>query len=165
MDLRSFSKKQKIIIIASTILILAIPLTAYLAKQTQIFKPRAEEVTTLSPPTTETPNDHPDLYYFYLEYNQAINSVTELGSGRTKGDIPFLKPSPIPASTDEFIYKVELISENNEPLQKGWVSVPRGIIVSQNNQLRFHVYILYKPRAIVQVSLPDGSIIWTGQIP
>ena len=47
-DFKSFSKKQKIIIIASAILILAIPLTAYLAQKTQIFKPRAEELSQIT---------------------------------------------------------------------------------------------------------------------
>ncbi len=164
MDFKSFSKKQKVTIIASVILILAIPLTAYLAKQTQIFKPRAANFTSA---TTTQPNT-PQLFYADLEYDQTTHLVTQHRLGKTQGSV-ILLPEPPATTSGQLVYKIEVVSSQKELLQSGWVSTPKELLSTPNKTLRFKVIALYRPQAFVNIYFPyeDGvknKIIWTGRM-
>lgn len=129
------------------------------------FSSKSKENVSTPPSSTNTLVDHPNLFSAYLEYNPNTQEVKQLSTGKANGDIPVLNPNQPPASPDDFVYQIELISQKNELLQKGWVLLPKSAIKTRDGLLRFHVYTLNKPGAIVQVSLPDGKKIWTGKIP
>lgn len=107
---------------------------------------------------------HPSLFVAYLDYNPKTQKVTQLSTKKVNADIPGLSTNQPPSSPDEFVYKVEVISEKNEPLQKGWTSIPKEIASTPDGLLRFRVYVVYHPGALVQASLSDNKVIWTGKI-
>lgn len=107
---------------------------------------------------------HPELFSASIEYNPANGHVTQRSIGKGGGDPPLLfseKPEP---DASRFIYKIEVISEENAVLQSGWYSVHKQRAETANNTIRLDVVTNYFPGAIVRVFLSDNQLIWTGKI-
>ncbi len=159
MDFKSFSKKQKITIIASAILILAIPLTAYLAKQTQIFKPRAQEVIPIPTSAPKITDSHPEIFYALLEYNTEAKTVTQINTGKIRGDLPPLLQSPPSVNSGRTMYKIEVFSAQNGLLQSGWGTIP----ISHSSQApQFQLFTVYEAGSQVKLYLQNDKLVWQG---
>ncbi|MBI2596583.1 hypothetical protein HYW41_00265 [Candidatus Daviesbacteria bacterium] len=125
------------------------------------IQPKLIKQTTINKLATDT---HPDLYYVDLEYNPKTNLISQLSTGTTKGDLPPLFPSQPPNDPNEFIYRLEVVSNKNELLQKGWSTTAKKILQTAKGDLDFRVTTVYAQGAIIRLFYPDGSIAWTGQI-
>ncbi len=107
---------------------------------------------------------HPKIFVADLEYDPKTKVVTQLSTGTGNADYPYMPTEQPPTSDKRFVYKVEVI-DNDTLIQSSWASIPKEIILTQNNTYKFKLTTLYIKGAIVRVSLPNEKYIWTGSIP
>lgn len=109
--------------------------------------------------------NHPDLFFVDLSYILKNDFATQLGTGKANGDPPiYFLEHPKPAQ-NIFIYKVEVVSDNNELIQQGWKAA--SMLLAKKNakdKLLFRVTTLYKKNAIIKIYTMDNKLIWTGII-
>lgn len=160
------TRKTAIFLSLIIIATLIIPLLIYTFRnqlRSIIFLPKVEpkliNQTTTSKAGLEA---HPNLFYANLEYNTKTGVVTQLSTARVKGDGPSLLSEPPATSSALFVVKMEVVSDKNELIQSGWISMFRKVIESKDNILNLKIIASYIEKAIIRISLPSGKIIWTG---
>lgn len=141
------------------------------AKKTRIISERctpAPPSPSPQPPTggtlPVTINDHLELFYVDLEYNPVTKAVTQLNSGKTSGDAPYLIPNKPAQSTNNFVYRVKVVSDNKRFIQKGYNSLPQDTILTSKNTYLFRITTLYKPNATIKVYDSADKLFWSGKI-
>lgn len=149
-----------IIIIPAILLLLSFKLDLKnpLASKTE---PKLIKQGNVADPGSQIQN-HPQLFYAYLEYDPKTNLVTQLATARTNGDKPTFLPEQPAASSNLFIYKIELVSEKNVLLETGWDTKHKSIITTDKNTYKFRVMTSFYPNASIRVYSSDNKLIWTG---
>ncbi|MEK7521189.1 MAG: hypothetical protein AAB599_00075 [Patescibacteria group bacterium] len=105
---------------------------------------------------------HGNLFRAELEYDSKTGVVVQLQTGLTNGDTPYFLQNSPQSFPGDLVYRVEIVSNENELLQTGWKVIPQEILISEGDKTRFVITTVYKPKAMVRVYLPDGKLIWTG---
>ena len=124
--LSGLSKKQFFLLISLFILLVAIPLTLYLARQSQIFKGRATTLAPSSvafvglsgnPPTTSSQNVELKLAY---NPNYGINTTPSISSPVTSGPSLSVSPTQVAAGGKVTVNWTGVNSDPNDPQEK-WI--------------------------------------------
>lgn len=107
---------------------------------------------------------HPQIYYVNLEYSLDTSAITIISKGKMNGSPPIFLPSPPNQSKEMFIYKVEVISDENEVLHSGWVSEFKSLIEFSPRKYSLVITSTYKPKATIRLLSVKDELIWLGKI-
>lgn len=107
---------------------------------------------------------HPQLFYADLEYNPATDTVTQLKTGNTSGDIPQLLDQVPTSSSARLNLKIETIGENKKLLHLGWITLFKEVIKTPEGTFKFQITTVYQPKTTVNVYLQGKRLIWTTKI-
>ncbi len=132
-------------------------------KSSEFIAENRTPLPNISPVVSPT-QDHPKIYFASLEYDPNSNQTTLIKSGVTNGELPSLSISQPKPNSNNFIYKVEVKSNQNQVYQSGWESLPIKTIETPDHKYRFQLYTDFKADDFIYLSLPSKKIIWTGKI-
>lgn len=167
-----FKQRRKLVlIIILLVVVILLPVVVFVVKNNSFqfskpalpaaVKPTLIRQATLAETNTE---GHPELFYAKLEYNPKTSLVTQLAISQTTGDLRPLRPTQPLGLPEEFVYRIEVISDQNEILQNGWGRAYKELIVTPANTYGLQIYAPYTPNAIIRMYLPDGKLVWTGRM-
>lgn len=159
--------KKKWTILGGILVIIIIFLFLFIFNRDQKRTPSSKESSrTIQTKDSQILTQHPELFYVNLSLETRTNVVTQLNMGKIKGDLPVYLNEQLPAtySATLFIYKVEVISDKNELLLKGWRAIPIAIAEKTSGFLNWTVLAKHTPNALVKVYLNNGKLVWTGRV-
>lgn len=170
-----FNWKPLLIKLGILVLVLSIPVILFffrdqirqkissILKSTDVqLKPQIVQQGKVSEIATASDDN---LFFASLEYDPNTGLVTQLKTGTFKAESTPLFPNlPQKLSPQEFAYKIEVLSEESEVLQSGWVVTFKKAIQTRKGTFAFGIAVPYRPNTFVKVYLPGNKLIWTGRI-
>src|SRR5258708_11821136 len=148
-------------VIVFFVILIPLSLLIYLNRSriiSKFNKPNLVLPKTSSIKSIEAIRGHPAFFYADLDINPQNNLVTLLKTGTGNGDFPDLMKIPPATSSAKLIYKVELLSEQNELLQSGWQYQYKKLILTKKNTYQLRLTSYFRPKAIIKLYVPSNQL-------
>lgn len=101
-------------------------------------------------------------YFLDLSLDEKSGILTKISAEQTNTSHPSALLPEKPANSDGyFIFKTELITNNDELLYTTWNKLPKQPIADKPGSFKFIVLVPYQPQTILRVYSSDGKVIFT----
>lgn len=120
---------------------------------------KRNEPSATSPKQSE--ESYANIFYANLEYDPQNGQTTQLEVGKLRGEPPQLSPELPKLSNDNIAYKIEVVSENGDIVEAGWLLAYKELITTKRGTWLLKIGMPYKPQSFIKVYLENGRLIWT----
>lgn len=101
-------------------------------------------------------------YFLDLLLDEKSGTLTKISAEQTNASHPPALLPEKPANSDGyFIFKTELITNNDELLYTTWNKLPKQPIADKPGSFKFIALVPYQPQTILRVYSSDGKVIFT----
>lgn len=142
---------------------------AYLAlRQVNLWQAHVEGVKNrlgIKNPSQITNTTHSKSFYADLEFDPKNDVILQHSISYASGDYHnYLQEKP-ESSLKKFIYRIEVVDNNNMLVQEGWDYQYKDLIQTPNATLRFSIFALYSPNSVIRLYSEQNKILWTAKMP
>lgn len=146
-----------------TLVLLALFLIVFVASSFLVTRTSHPKSTSKKDAKTTKPANATELYFADLEYDPKMQTITQLRTGKTTGQLR-RSSKPVSTTSGQFIYKLDVHSKQNKLLEEGWEAIPAKAITNSKGTMSFRVNAKYVKDAVVRVLTTDNKLFWVGVI-